>query len=214
MVHFSEKKPPAYEGSAHVHQCRLHQRILRYPRRTRGRCGKPSRRILLHGVVHGHRAPRSRRLLVCAEALQRENLRRVQADGRNRAPHPRQSHAALPRRPRIPHDLLIRPASRRAHLAPARLRCTAPVRPRRRVPRRGRLPYRLLRVQRRRLVGHERESRDHELPARLGELQALFAEPCRQTLRAVRIVGRRIPRHIRNLRAPRRQPACSHLRLP
>lgn len=202
------------ERTHHAHQCRLHARVLPDHGRTGRRHRRTARRVRLHAALHGHRAPPGGGLLVHPAPVQQENLRSDEGHGRDGAPHPVQGHRALPGRPRVPPRLRLRPAPRGAHPAAARLRVGAAVRARGHVHRRGRLPREVLRVQRRRLLGHEREPRDHHVGGAVRDVQALLRAPSGAGLRAVRIVGAGVPGHLRHLRAARRQPAHRHLRLP
>ena len=119
------------------------------------------------------------------------HLRRHEAHGGDGAPHPGQGDRALPGRPRLPPRVRPRPAAGGARLPAARLRRGAAVRPRGHVPGRGRRPVQVLRVQRRRLVGHEREPRDHGTS--VARLEATFrgvrGPPPGGGLRAVRVAG-------------------------
>ena len=160
----------------------------------------PGRRAArLHGRVHGHRASPGGVHQLRAEALRRR-IAPGHARGRgNHAPNPVQGHAALPRRRRIPQDLRLRPAPGRAHLGAARLRRAAAVRPLRHLPGREHRRRGVLRVQRRRQLGHEREPRDHALRGANGHLQGIRqASSCRR-LRAVRRLGFRVHQHLQHV---------------
>ena len=200
---------PHVEGKAfHEHpehpanQRGLHARVLRHPALAWRRREGTARRPRLHAGVHGHLPPRGGGVHVRAAPVQPAHLRRHEAHGRNRPPHPRQGDRALPGRPRVPPHLLLRPAAGGTRLPAARLRFGAALRARGHLPGRGRVPREVLRVQRRRLVGHEREPRDRRFHRAFRHVPRVRATPPHAGLRPVRRVGGRVPAHLRHLREP------------
>ena len=183
----------------------LHGRRARPPGRAAPTCRRSTAIVPPPG---GGRPPSCPRLFGAAAPT--DVMKR---DGRDRPPHPRQGHRALPGRPRLPPRLRPRPAPRKS--SSCLPRGYDAVLPFARVDtflERGRRPRQVLRVQRRRLVGHEREPRDHRIRRAARRRSSEFAG--RHQVAGCELfesLGRHVPAHLRHLREPGGHPARRHL---